>query len=374
LEEIQFRGFICSAPQAREKVCSNRPMTPVRSALVSTAPLESSDDNPVQRLQNPVPSEGDGGVFSQSWFPVCLSDQLVAGQVRGEKFLDGKVVAYRGSDGVARIMSAYCPHVGADLSLGCVIDNRLRCAFHQWEYDPQGICVRTAIGDPPPPTARLFKFPTREHYGVVWAFNGSRPLWDLPAFDHASDAIRFRCYRFPELFQCDPWVFAANTPDMQHLKVVHKTQFAMSDPHDAVDWDDWGFRYKVIAAHQGGIPIEWTLGIRGTSLFWQEGPYGDFWLGGMVGFGLPRPGQHEVFAILALDARECATDARERVLEERFQIAEQLMHRTINEDKNILNTIHYRPGALTRGDRTLARYLQFLRDYPRAHPAGPFIN
>jgi phenylpropionate dioxygenase-like ring-hydroxylating dioxygenase large terminal subunit len=328
----------------------------------------------VRRLENPVPAEGAAGLFSQSWFPLCRSDQLAAGQVRGENFLDGKVVVYREQDGTARVVSAYCPHVGADLSLGCVVGNRLRCAFHHWEYDARGVCVRTAIGDPAPASARLFSFPTREHYGVVWAFNGVRPLWDLPAFDHVSEGLRFRCYRFPDLFQCDPWVFAANTPDMQHIKVIHKAQFATDDPHDAVDWEQWGFRYRIVAAHQGGIPIEWTLGIRGTSLFWQEGPYGDFWLGGMVGFGLPRPGQHEVFAILALDANQCSGGNPDRVLDERFAAAEQLMHRTIGEDRDILNTIHYRPGTLTRGDRTLSRYLQFLRDYPRAHPSGPFIN
>ena len=349
-------------------------MTAAPASARREDPVELPEANPVERLQNPVPREGDGGVFSQSWFPVCLSEQVAAGQVRGEAFLGGKVVVYRGADGVARVMSAYCPHVGADLSIGRVVENRLQCAFHQWEYDGQGGCVRTAIGDPPPPTARLFKFPTREHYGVVWAFNGSEPLWDLPAFDHDGGNLRFRVYRFPEPFLCDPWVFAANTPDMQHLKVVHKTQFATPDPHDVVKWDDWGFRYTVIAAHQGGIPIEWKLGIRGTSLFWQEGPYGDFWLGGMVGFGLPRPGMHEVYAILALDVAQAGDEDPEAVLTARFDVAEQLMHRTINEDKDILNTIHYRPGTLTRGDRTLARYLQFLREYPRAHPSGPFID
>ena len=328
---------------------------------------------PSQRPQNPVPSEGDGGVFSQSWFPVCRADELAAGQVRGERFLDGKVVVYRTSDGVARVVSAYCPHVGADLSLGCVVADRLQCAFHHWEYDTQGYCAKTALGDPPPPTARLFAFPTAEHYGLIWVFNGERPLWTLPSFDHRSDDLRLRCYRFPDLFQCDPWVFAANTPDMQHIKVVHKAQFAVADPHDAVTWDPWGLRYNIVAAHQGGVPIEWTLGIRGTSVFWQEGPYGEFWLGGMVGFGLPRPGQHEVFAILALDAGQCDGDV-ERALDARFEVAEELMYRTINEDRDILNTIHYRPGALTRGDRTLARYLQFLRDYPRAHPSAAFIN
>src|SRR5688572_14597916 len=71
---------------------------------------------PTQRPHNPVPAEGDGGVFSQSWFPICLAEQLAPGQVRGERFLDGKVVVYRTSDGIAHVVSAYCPHVGADLS------------------------------------------------------------------------------------------------------------------------------------------------------------------------------------------------------------------------------------------------------------------
>ena len=38
------------------------------------------------------------------------------------------------------------------------------------------------------------------------------------------------------------------------------------------------------------------------------------------------------------------------------------MYRTIGEDKDILNTIHYRPGTLSRGDKTLGRYLEFLRE------------
>ena len=161
-------------------------MSTVHTTVDSSATgTDDADLAPVRRLENPVPAEGAAGLFSQSWFPLCRSDQLAAGQVRGENFLDGKVVVYREQDGIARVVSAYCPHVGADLSLGCVVGNRLRCAFHHWEYDARGVCVRTAIGDPAPASARLFSFPTREHYGVVWAFNGVRPLWDLPAFDHA---------------------------------------------------------------------------------------------------------------------------------------------------------------------------------------------
>src|SRR3546814_20071534 len=56
--------------------------------------------------------------------------------------------------------------LGADLSNGTVDGDCLRCPFHHWTYDGSGRCVSTGIGDPPPPGARLFTFPTREKYGV----------------------------------------------------------------------------------------------------------------------------------------------------------------------------------------------------------------
>lgn len=61
-------------------------------------------------------------------------------------------------------------------------------------------------------------------------------------------------------------------------------------------------------------------------------------------------------------------------LEQGFSVAESLVYRTIYEDKDILNTIHYLPGTLTKGDTTLSRYLKFLHNYPRAHPSAPFIH
>ena len=361
----QRRAF---TSDARDSHMTSRTITHPARSLV-----EVPTGNPTDRLGETLPAEGEDGLFSQSWFPVCLSSDVAPGQIRGETFLDGKVIVFRGEDGIARVMSAYCPHVGADLSIGKVIGNRVQCAFHQWEYGTDGSCVRTAIGNAAPKNARLFKFPTQERYGVIWVFNGDTPLFDLPNFEYDDARLAIRVYRFPDYFNCDPWVFAANTPDMQHLKVVHKTQFATEDPHDQVDWNDYGFHYRVIAAHQQGVPIEWTVGIRGTSLFWQEGPYGDFWIGGLVGFGLPTPGKHEIFAVLALETGD-DSPATGALVEERFGIAETLMERTIGEDKDILNTIHYRPGALTAGDRTLAKFLQYLRHYPRAHPSGPFIK
>lgn len=334
--------------------------------------VEMPVDNPVTRSGDPMPPEGAGGLFSEGWYPICATSELGVGQIRGEDFLDGRVVAYRGADGVARVMSAYCPHVGADLSVGRVVGDSIQCAFHKWEFDRQGGCTKTAIGDPPPAWARLYKFPVMERYGVVWAHNGEKVTWDLPDWEFPDDELEFRVFRY-EPMACDPWVACANTPDMQHIKTVHGATFSSEDPHEEVKWDKWGFRYLLNAHDQAGVPIEWEVGIRGATLFQQQGLYGDFWLGAMAGIGLPRPGQCTVFSIQVLRKPE-GPDA-DKILEDRFERAEYLMRRTIDdEDLAILNTIHYHPGALTHADTTLGRYLNFVRKYPRSHPSAGFIR
>ena len=153
----------------------------------SALPETVSTPRRAPRVRNPVPGEGDDGLFTQSWFAICTSEELARSTVLGRDFLGGRVVAYRGEDGIARVRSAYCMHLGADLAAGKVTGNELRCPFHDWHYGPDGHCTRTGIGDPPPRGARLFSFPTCEKYGVVFAFNGVEPLFTLADLDVPTD-------------------------------------------------------------------------------------------------------------------------------------------------------------------------------------------
>ena len=77
-----------------------------------------------------VPAEGEGGTFTQSWYPICLASAATPDFVRGFDFLDGRVIVFRDTAGQAHVMSAYCPHMGADLSIGELINGQVRCAFH----------------------------------------------------------------------------------------------------------------------------------------------------------------------------------------------------------------------------------------------------
>jgi phenylpropionate dioxygenase-like ring-hydroxylating dioxygenase large terminal subunit len=321
-------------------------------------------------LQEPLPAEGENGVFSQSWFPICLSSEVGRGEVKGFDFLDGRVVVFRPSDGVARVLSAYCPHMGADLSVGDVVDDTLRCAFHHWHYDCEGNFVKLSVGDPPPAGACLFRFPTVERFGIVWAFNGEEPHWHLPDFPYPDDELVFKTARFPEPLPLDPWVLCCNTPDIQHIKALHGITFGQADPDKEIEWTDHSMLYDFRGLHRNGETIENRVGIFGTSLYYQHTVFEGRWFGFLAPFGLPRPGN--VLTYMVVCARKDSGDAAE--VDRFLDFVMDLETSVVSEDVRIMTTIHFRPGIMTRSDKALGRFFQYLRKYPRAHPSGPFIT
>ena len=173
----------------------------VRAAPLLANPVDRVDQAeavvPSKRIGSPIPPEGSDGLFSQSWFPICLASDVANGAVKGYDFLDGRVVVWRGRDGVARVMSAFCPHMGASLEAGAVVGDHLRCGFHHWEYAGNGVCAKTAIGDAAPAHACLFVFPSLERWGIVWAFNGETPLFDVPSFPFPTETLLAKTIELP---------------------------------------------------------------------------------------------------------------------------------------------------------------------------------
>jgi phenylpropionate dioxygenase-like ring-hydroxylating dioxygenase large terminal subunit len=326
----------------------------------------STMDRPRVRVVQDVPGEGENGLFTQSWFAVALSNELAPGQLLGRDFLDGRIVLFRGENGRAVAVSAYCPHVGADLSVGTVVGNNVRCAFHHWQYDQEGHCVKTGVGDAPPRGASLFAFPTREKFGIVWVFNGEEPLFDFPEFPYPESELVMGHPYAPQQLNSDPWVFCANTPDRQHAVSVHKVKQIEGDLDDKYEWDDFGFKFSYDSTDQDNIPMQTTLMIRGTSIFYRSGRHGDFWRGSIVGFGLPRPGQLIMYSSNFVQPGPKAL--------ERLEFTNSVSRRTLDEDRDIINTVHYRPGFLTKADKSLAKFLRYVRGYPRAHPSATFIR
>lgn len=320
-----------------------------------------------------LPAEGAGGLFSESWFPLCKSDEVAPASIKGVDFLDGRVIVFRDSQAKAHVLSAYCPHLGADLSAGDCKQDTVRCAFHRWRYDSSGRCVATASGDPPPPRAHLFKYPTAERYGLIWAFNGTCASWQIPDLGRPDDTLEMRVEYDVPTYPVDPWVICANTPDWQHLRTVHRLQFDPLQFQDRITWTDHSMRYPLAGRYVDAkaAALDVHVGIYGTSIFTMVGEVFGRWFGSMAAFGLPRPGVTQGFIVVTTERR--AGDTSESLAPLLAQTL-QLGVAMTREDRPILHGIRYRPRNLTASDTVLASYLKMLRQFPRSHAGADYIR
>jgi len=330
-------------------------------------------DSGASASQYEVPPEGADGLFSESWFPLCKSDEVAEGKLKGVDFLDGRVVVFRDSKRKVHVLSAYCPHVGADLSVGDCQNDTIRCGFHRWRFDGDGRCVGTATGDPPPPRANLFKYPAAEKYGLIWAFNGHTPSWSLPDLGHPEEALEIRAEYDVPSYPVDPWVICANTPDWQHLRSVHGLQFDHVRIKDTIVWSDHTLTYPLTGRYLDSKAADMNVqvAIYGTSVFTMVGEVFGRWFGSLAAFALPRPGTTQGFIVVSTVRQPGDTP------ESLAPMLAQMLNlgvATTREDRPVLHGIHYRPRNLTASDAVLARYLQMVRKFPRSHVGADFIR
>lgn len=318
--------------------------------------------------------EGENGLFSQTWWPICRSSDIAPGEVTARNFLDGRVAIFRTETGEASVVSAYCPHNGADLSVGKVCGAELVCAFHHWRFATDGRCVGTGSGDPINARMRVFRYPTQERFGLIWAFNGEEPLFDLPDIGLPDEKLAFHT-DIPIIdINADPWVFMCNTLDFNHIKCVHRIAFDQPNPEDDISWHTYGYDYDVRAHFQdNGAPLRYHLGILGTNIFIQHGTVNGRWFAFLYPCGLHRPGTLRSYVIIATE-RSDGTPEDDRRVRDTLDFAMDLELAIVREDYDILNTIRFTRGMFTRSDKALGRFLDYLKCYPRAHPGADFIR
>jgi nitrite reductase/ring-hydroxylating ferredoxin subunit len=115
---------------------------------------------------------------AERWHPVLASRDLPASAAQPAScpvlgFMEGEELAlWRADDGSAQAWMNRCPHRGLRFTLGRVLDGRLACGYHGWEYRAgDGRCV--AIPAHPamtvPRAICATTYATAEADGIVWA-------------------------------------------------------------------------------------------------------------------------------------------------------------------------------------------------------------
>ena len=119
------------------------------------------------------------------WFAVAFSRDLVPGEVQAITYFDQDLVLFRNRDGVARVLDAYCPHIGAHLGEGGrVMGDTVRCPFHGWQFSGEtGQCTTIPYCDRIPPAARVRAWDVVEKNEMIFVWHhaeGKPPEWDFP--------------------------------------------------------------------------------------------------------------------------------------------------------------------------------------------------
>lgn len=160
-----------------------------------------------------------------SWYFLGFSEEVPPGAVVSRRILDREVVVFRTRSGEIAAVDPYCPHMGAHLGHGGMVEGEtLRCPFHAFRFDSQGRCVTTGYGAPPPAKAALRTWPTAERGGFVFVFYdraGRPPAWQLPPLD-LDGWTRPVSYAWD--LECHPQDIGENAVDIGHLQIVHGYQ------------------------------------------------------------------------------------------------------------------------------------------------------
>ena len=211
------------------------------------------------------------------FYPVAQS-RLITRKKPLERTIYGRRIAlFRDEGGRAHALDARCPHHGANLADGVVIDGCLACPYHGWRFAADGRCVHipSQPARPIPPRATTRAFEVVEHQGIVWVHAGGRPAVRPPPSFGIADDPTFRGFAIEETVPgpADWWV--DNFMDISHVPFVHRSTFGGHRPtvtaHPVERWaDEMGYSARVVVRYEYGLV---TRLIHGSASVFTEDAY-----------------------------------------------------------------------------------------------------
>lgn len=166
--------------------------------------------------------------YARGWFVVAFSEEIAIGQSVRMRYFGEELVAFRGEDGVVRVLDGYCAHMGAHLGVGGkVVDNCIQCPFHSWRYAGNGDCVSIPYAKKIPAKARQRAWKTREINGLVLVHHdpeGREPEYEIPAIADYGSAEWLPWAKNMYHVETHPREIVDNLADKAHFPTVHRTE------------------------------------------------------------------------------------------------------------------------------------------------------
>ncbi len=165
--------------------------------------------------------------YPRGWFVVALESEVEAGVPLSVRYFGRQMVVFKGEDGGIRVTDAHCPHLGADIGVGGVVEgNCIKCPFHAWKFDGEGKCVEVPYAKKIPAKAKLRGWQVDVVNGLVFVWHdpeGGEPEYRIPALVEWDDPTWNRWEPKRIQIKTHPREIVENVADKAHFAPVHGT-------------------------------------------------------------------------------------------------------------------------------------------------------
>ena len=203
---------------------------------------------PIATTRSPFP-------VPYGWFTMAYSEQLKIGDVVPLEYFDRHLVLWRDNDGEAHVNDAFCPHLGAHLGHGGVVENcEIVCPFHGWRFDAEGRNTNIPYADRVNKREVATPYPTVERNGAIAAWYhpyDEPPSFELPEVEEFENTEEWT-EPIRRSFTIEaPWQeLAENGVDAAHFRYVHNTEMVP----ELERYDTDGYRSTMRSAQKFPTP------------------------------------------------------------------------------------------------------------------------
>src|SRR5688572_2551216 len=150
------------------------------------------------------------GINPNRWYMIAKASDIREQPV-GREIWRQPVVLFRTRDGELHALENRCAHRFVRLSHGRIIDDKIECAYHGWQFSRAGRCVhvphlasKTSL-----PNCQIKSFPVLEKHGFVWIFPGDPDL--------AATVAPMRMSEWDDLDEIRSWVRLTSRAHFSYL-------------------------------------------------------------------------------------------------------------------------------------------------------------
>jgi phenylpropionate dioxygenase-like ring-hydroxylating dioxygenase large terminal subunit len=209
------------------------------------------------------------------WYLVCRSSDVGQKPTRLTR-LNRPIALWRDKDGKVHAIEDFCPHRGARLSMGHVVDMGLACRYHGVTVDGEGVirAVPPVRDCPLVGQKAIAGYPVREALGAIFLYVSDGTSDTVPEFELPPELTsdEWSCFLYAAEWNCNYRLPLDNRIDPIHASYLHTDTFTLA----------YGVKQSVIKLNRTncGFTVERDnqrgVNIDRTEVVWKPG--NNYWI------------------------------------------------------------------------------------------------